>query len=571
MHTITEMPPFVLKFNASTNSARSTTAGADSRDALSPLKSIQPDDGGSPVPSSASSTSSFSSFAELDNGDDLCRAWKVCTKVKDALEHGSRLENLSWRLWFEFNRKNVAGGCGAGAGKETEKQVAGREGERIKEFKRHAAITTSRLEEIDLNSSKEVELRRRRREERERLAKEKEKERENAGREASSAKAAAASASTPSKNSAGAAPSTNTPSNTPIQRNQQPYNPPPSTLNYILDDVENMPNYNYISTAAATQSAFPTFDVDEDTGIMMNAPSITLPSSSTYLPALNTSSSDRTTASSSIAALTSPTYPLSSDRLLHPFTPAELEALLQSLDATSPADPYVPSFDPYFLMPDNAAAASQTQQQQEEQESRGLQRSATMPNLIQGTDPWGLRAEAMGSQMVAGEGSASTANAWGRFGMGAMTMPMEAPAATQPASAYERTSAAPGGAYERTASAFERSTAQQDTRPDARTFTYHPDPTPSAAPITLLERAGNQTVTRPATPVVRSPPRVAAPVPAAPQCTIASSSVNNTTKNPTRISLAAPVAGVPKATKKPRAPKMKPSAAPAVGVGGAKA
>ncbi|KAJ3328402.1 hypothetical protein HDU76_010020 [Blyttiomyces sp. JEL0837] len=41
----------------------------------------------------------FSPFAELENGDDLARAWKVCTKVKDALEHGNRLENLSWRLW----------------------------------------------------------------------------------------------------------------------------------------------------------------------------------------------------------------------------------------------------------------------------------------------------------------------------------------------------------------------------------------------------------------------------------------------------------------------------------------
>ncbi|KAJ3264246.1 hypothetical protein HK104_006496, partial [Borealophlyctis nickersoniae] len=41
----------------------------------------------------------FSPFAELDNDDDLARAWKTCTKVKDTLENGSRLENLSWRLW----------------------------------------------------------------------------------------------------------------------------------------------------------------------------------------------------------------------------------------------------------------------------------------------------------------------------------------------------------------------------------------------------------------------------------------------------------------------------------------
>ncbi|KAI9483151.1 MAG: hypothetical protein EXX96DRAFT_594051 [Benjaminiella poitrasii] len=38
-----------------------------------------------------------------DSSDDLSRTWRVCTKVKDALENGSRLENLSWRLWFANN------------------------------------------------------------------------------------------------------------------------------------------------------------------------------------------------------------------------------------------------------------------------------------------------------------------------------------------------------------------------------------------------------------------------------------------------------------------------------------
>ncbi|KAI8098315.1 uncharacterized protein B0P05DRAFT_521354 [Gilbertella persicaria] len=42
----------------------------------------------------------FSPFSSLDSEEDLSRAWKVCTKVRDSLEHGSRLENLSWRLWF---------------------------------------------------------------------------------------------------------------------------------------------------------------------------------------------------------------------------------------------------------------------------------------------------------------------------------------------------------------------------------------------------------------------------------------------------------------------------------------
>jgi len=42
----------------------------------------------------------FRPFADLDNGEDLCQTWKVCTKVKTHLENGSRLENLSWRLWY---------------------------------------------------------------------------------------------------------------------------------------------------------------------------------------------------------------------------------------------------------------------------------------------------------------------------------------------------------------------------------------------------------------------------------------------------------------------------------------
>ncbi|KAL0093471.1 hypothetical protein F4703DRAFT_1730482 [Phycomyces blakesleeanus] len=46
---------------------------------------------------------SFSPFSNLHSGDDLSKTWRVCTKVKDSLENGSRLENLSWRLWFLHN------------------------------------------------------------------------------------------------------------------------------------------------------------------------------------------------------------------------------------------------------------------------------------------------------------------------------------------------------------------------------------------------------------------------------------------------------------------------------------
>ncbi|CAO3591316.1 unnamed protein product [Absidia cylindrospora] len=42
----------------------------------------------------------FSPFANLDSEEDLSKTWRVCTKVKDSLENGARLENLSWRLWF---------------------------------------------------------------------------------------------------------------------------------------------------------------------------------------------------------------------------------------------------------------------------------------------------------------------------------------------------------------------------------------------------------------------------------------------------------------------------------------
>ncbi|KAJ2718433.1 hypothetical protein GGI07_005757 [Coemansia sp. Benny D115] len=44
-------------------------------------------------------TKLFSPFNEIEDVNDLSTLWRVCTKVKDSLENGSRLENLSWRLW----------------------------------------------------------------------------------------------------------------------------------------------------------------------------------------------------------------------------------------------------------------------------------------------------------------------------------------------------------------------------------------------------------------------------------------------------------------------------------------
>ncbi|CAO3610098.1 unnamed protein product [Cunninghamella blakesleeana] len=41
------------------------------------------------------------------NGDinEVHQTWKICTKIKDALENGSRLENISWRKWYLKNQK----------------------------------------------------------------------------------------------------------------------------------------------------------------------------------------------------------------------------------------------------------------------------------------------------------------------------------------------------------------------------------------------------------------------------------------------------------------------------------
>lgn len=44
----------------------------------------------------------FSPFSHIEDGD-FFNTWRICTKVKDSLEHGTRLENLSWRLWFKHN------------------------------------------------------------------------------------------------------------------------------------------------------------------------------------------------------------------------------------------------------------------------------------------------------------------------------------------------------------------------------------------------------------------------------------------------------------------------------------
>ncbi|KAG6908727.1 hypothetical protein DXG01_003572 [Tephrocybe rancida] len=46
---------------------------------------------------------SFVAFSNLNDTESLTKTWKVCTKVASYLEQGSRLENLSWRLWHLQN------------------------------------------------------------------------------------------------------------------------------------------------------------------------------------------------------------------------------------------------------------------------------------------------------------------------------------------------------------------------------------------------------------------------------------------------------------------------------------
>ncbi|KAJ1918074.1 Vacuolar protein-sorting-associated protein 33, partial [Tieghemiomyces parasiticus] len=41
----------------------------------------------------------FSPFDDVGSVEELSKTWRVITKVKDSIEDGSRLENLSWRMW----------------------------------------------------------------------------------------------------------------------------------------------------------------------------------------------------------------------------------------------------------------------------------------------------------------------------------------------------------------------------------------------------------------------------------------------------------------------------------------
>ncbi|KAG1464269.1 hypothetical protein G6F56_005115 [Rhizopus delemar] len=67
----------------------------------------------------------FSPFSAINSEDELSQTWKVCTKIKDSLEHGSRLENLSWRLWFrqQLSDKDKFHGLSANAARKLSMNV----------------------------------------------------------------------------------------------------------------------------------------------------------------------------------------------------------------------------------------------------------------------------------------------------------------------------------------------------------------------------------------------------------------------------------------------------------------
>ncbi|SCV74205.1 BQ2448_6637 [Microbotryum intermedium] len=53
---------------------------------------------------------SLASLGDLD-GDSLSELWGVFTKCKNSLQNGRRLENLSWRLWFDSGRREAQSLC----------------------------------------------------------------------------------------------------------------------------------------------------------------------------------------------------------------------------------------------------------------------------------------------------------------------------------------------------------------------------------------------------------------------------------------------------------------------------
>jgi len=93
---------------------------------------------------------SFVPFFAMATADELQKTWRVCTRVKDSLENGSRLENLSWRLWFLHNKHKKF------TAKKSKKLATVLEAkleslpEKLADFKKRQSVVKQQLPEIKL-------------------------------------------------------------------------------------------------------------------------------------------------------------------------------------------------------------------------------------------------------------------------------------------------------------------------------------------------------------------------------------------------------------------------------------
>ncbi|GAA5869189.1 hypothetical protein JCM16303_000385 [Sporobolomyces ruberrimus] len=93
---------------------------------------------------------SLSSLGELDN-DSLSELWSVFTRCKDNLQNGRRLENLSWRLWFDSGRRDTSAARRRGSTASDQ----GVTEEEIKQKAAEAGWSDPEWEETDSESERE--------------------------------------------------------------------------------------------------------------------------------------------------------------------------------------------------------------------------------------------------------------------------------------------------------------------------------------------------------------------------------------------------------------------------------
>ena len=108
----------------------------------------------------------FQPFTRLSTAEDIEETWRVLTKVKHAVQHGPRLENLAWRLWCQYQHKSPDGNqnhsIGFGSGGALKEQVMMQlEQGNVDTAFHHTASTVSHketgvaMEDVELNSDVE--------------------------------------------------------------------------------------------------------------------------------------------------------------------------------------------------------------------------------------------------------------------------------------------------------------------------------------------------------------------------------------------------------------------------------